>query len=121
MTSIDMRPHKKLIAWQKAIELVTETYKITEAFPRKEEFGLTAQMRRAAVSVPSNIAEGLTRKTNKDKLHFLNMAQSSLSEIDTQLEISMNLGDIQEPEFDDTEKKLVEVQMLLSGLSRSIR
>ena len=83
MTSINKRPHRKLIAWQKAIELVTEIYKITESFPRTEEFGLSSQMRRAAISVPSNIAEGLTRKTNKDKVHFLNIAQSSLSEIDT--------------------------------------
>jgi four helix bundle protein len=81
---------------------------------------MTSQMRRAAISVPSNIAEGLTRKTNKDKLHFLNIAQSSLSEIDTQLEISMNLSSIEEVKFSDIEKRLVEVQMLLSGLSRSL-
>ena len=115
-----MRPHKKLIAWQKAIELVTIIYKITDLFPRKEEFGLSSQMRRAAISVPSNIAEGLTRKTNKDKLHFLNIAQSSLSEIDTQLEVSLNLGYLDEQKFGDIEKRLVEVQMLVSGLSRSI-
>jgi len=120
MVTINTRPHKKLIAWQKAIELVKEIYKITETFPRKEEFGLTAQMRRAAISVPSNIAEGLTRKTNKDKLHFLNIAQASLSEIDTQLEISMNLTYIEETTFGEVEKRLIEVQMLVSGLSRSM-
>ena len=117
---INPRPHKKLIVWQKAIELVTEIYKMTDGFPRKEEFGLTAQMRRAAVSVPSNIAEGLTRKTNKDKLHFMNMAQASLSEIDTQVEIALQLGYMSEETYGGLEKKLVEVQMLLSGLSRSI-
>jgi four helix bundle protein len=120
VTTNNPRPHKKLKVWQSAIELVTEIYKVTEGFPRKEDFGLSAQMRRAAVSVPSNIAEGLTRKTNKDKLHFLNMAQASLSEIDTQVEIAMNLGYLSKEAYDGAQTRLVEVQMLLSGLSRSI-
>ena len=120
METNNPRPHKKLKVWQKAIELVTEIYKTTERFPRKEDFGLSTQMRRAVVSVPSNIAEGLTRKTNKDKLHFLNMAQASLSEIDTQVEIAMNLGYLEKETYDSTQSRLVEVQMLLSGLSRSI-
>ena len=68
--------------------LVTRIYDLTSRFPGNEEFGFKSQLRRAAVSVPSNIAEGLTRKTNGDKLHFLNIAQSSLSEIDTQTEIA---------------------------------
>jgi four helix bundle protein len=93
---------------------------MTEGFPSKEGFGLTAQMRRAAISVPSNIAEGLTRKTNKDKLHFLNVGQASLSEIDTQVEIALRLGYIGEETYQVVEQKLVEVQMLLSGLSRTI-
>jgi four helix bundle protein len=118
---INERPHKKLVTWQKAVELVTEIYRLTEAFPRKEEFGITAQMRRAAISVPSNIAEGLTRKTNKDKLHFLNIAQASLSEIDTQIEISLRLGYISQQVYEDAEIKVIEVEKLLSGLSRSIQ
>jgi four helix bundle protein len=117
---INERPHKKLVVWQKAVELVTEVYRITESFPKKEEFGLAAQMRRAAISVPSNIAEGLTRKTNKDKLHFLNIAQASLSEIDTQLEISRRLEYFGQPTYEDLEIKLVEIEKLLSGLIRSI-
>ena len=117
---LNPRPHKKLIVWQQAIDLVTEIYRITEGFPRKEDFGLVAQLRRAAVSVPSNIAEGLTRKTSKDKLHFLNMSQSSLSEIDTQIEISIRLGYIDQQTYDTLEGSLVNVQKLLSGLSRSI-
>jgi four helix bundle protein len=115
------RPHKKLKVWQRAIELVTKIYQITDAFPKKEEFGLTAQMRRAAVSVPSNIAEGLTRKSDKDKLHFLNIAQASLSEIDTQVEIATRLDYLSQETYEEIEKDLVEVQMLLSGLTRSIR
>jgi four helix bundle protein len=117
---VNERPHKKLLAWQKAIELVTEIYRITDRFPKKEEFGLVTQLRRAAVSVPSNIAEGLTRKTNRDKLHFLNIAQASPSEIDTQLEISLRLGYVSQPIHEEVEKKLVEVEKLVSGLSRSI-
>ncbi|MCX6141909.1 MAG: four helix bundle protein [Ignavibacteriales bacterium] len=117
---INERPHKKLVTWQKAVELVTEIYRMTEVFPRKEEFGITAQMRRAAISVPSNIAEGLTRKTKKDKLHFLNIAQASLSEIDTQIEISLRLGYISQEVYEGAEMKVIEVEKLLSGLARSI-
>lgn len=117
---INPRPHKKLKVWQKTIELVTKIYKMTDEFPKKEDFGLTAQLRRAAVSVPSNIAEGLTRKSSKDKLHFLNIAQSSLSEIDTQIEIGLRLGYLDQHTYEAIEIDMVEVQMLLSGLSRSI-
>jgi len=118
---VNQRPHKQLKVWQRAIELVTEIYKVTDSFPKKEEFGLTAQLRRAAVSVPSNISEGLTRKSSKDKLHFLNIAQSSLSEIDCQTEIAIRLSYLDQETYEKVEKDLVEVQMLLSGLSRSIR
>jgi four helix bundle protein len=118
---INPRPHKKLKVWQKAIDLVVKIYDVTEKFPKKEDFGLVAQLRRAAVSVPSNIAEGLTRKSSKDKLHFLNIAQASLSEIDTQLEISIRLGYLNREEFESTEAELTEIQMMLSGLSRSIQ
>ena len=118
---LNPRPHKRLKVWQLAIRLVIKIYKLTEKFPKNEEFGLKAQFRRAAVSVPSNIAEGLTRKTAKDKGHFLTMAQASLSEIDTLAEISVRLRYFSEEEFTDLERDLVEDQMLLSGLSRSIR
>ena len=121
MEMINPRPHKKLKVWQSAIDLVVKVYKRTEQFPRSEEFGLKSQLRRAAISVPSNISEGLTRKTPKDKTHFLNIAQGSLSEIDTQAEISVRLGYFSQDEFVDLETDLVKVQMLLSGLSRSIR
>lgn len=117
---INDRPHKKLVTWQKAVDLVTEIYRITEAFPTKEAFGLTAQLRRAAISVPSKIAEGLTRKTKKDKVHFLNIAQASMSEIDIQLEISIRLGYVSQQTFEDGEVKLIEIEKLLSGLARSI-
>jgi four helix bundle protein len=81
---INFRPHKKLLVWQKAMDFVTLIYGVTDGFPRNEEFGLKSQLRRAAVSVPSCIAEGLTRKSRAGKLHFLNIVLGSLSEIDAQ-------------------------------------
>lgn len=115
------KPHKKLQLWSKAIDLVVYIYGITKRFPREEEFGLKSQLKRAAVSVPSNISEGLTRRTGKDKIHFLNMAQGSLSEIDAQIEVSFKLNFITEAENIDTNERLSEVEKLLSGLIRSIR
>ena len=118
---INERPHKKLILWQESMELVTSVYDLTKKFPKEEEYGLKSQLRRAAVSVPSNISEGLTRRTNADKLHFLNIADGSLSEIDTQAEISLRLKIIDISDFELIENKLVAVQKLLSGLVRSLK
>jgi four helix bundle protein len=115
------KPHKKLQLWMKSIDLVVYLYGITSHFPREEEFGLKSQLRRAAVSVPSNISEGLTRRTKKDKIHFLNMVQGSLSEIDAQVEISYRLDFISEATNIITNERLSEVERLLSGLIRSIR
>lgn len=115
------RPHKKLLVWQESMELVVQTYELTRGFPKEEEFGLKSQLRRAAVSVASNIAEGLARKSKNDKLHFLNMSQASLSEIDTQIEISLRLHYIVSAAFERTQNKLTRVQKLLSGLSRNIQ
>lgn len=114
------RPHKRLTVWQKALILVKKIYEVTKTYPREEEFGLKSQLRRAAVSVPSNIAEGLTRRTKNDKLHFLNTADASLSEIDTQLEISLMLGLMDDTLFNETQESLVVVEQLLGGLKRSI-
>jgi len=115
------RPHKNLRLWQKAIDFVVQIYEVTKGFPRNEEFGLTSQLRRAAISVPSNIAEGLTRRTRNDKLHHLNIAQASLSEIDAQLEIARRLGYIDDTLFQSLESSMTDVYMLLSGLIRSLK
>lgn len=103
------------------MDFVVETYEMTKDSPREEEFGLKSQLRRAAVSVPSNIAEGLTRTSRAEKKHFLNIAQASLSEIDAQLEISRRLGFISQPSFDKDGSSMRDVYMLLSGLQRSIK
>lgn len=85
---MDTRPHRKLDVWKKSMELVREIYQITYAFPKTEEYGLSSQMRRAAVSVASNLAEGAARKGNKEFKQFLNIAQGSLSELVTQVELA---------------------------------
>lgn len=115
------KPHKKLDLWKKTIELVLLIYDVTKNFPRDEEFGLKSQLRRAAVSVPSNISEGLTRTTKKDKLHFLNIAQGSLSELDAQLEISQKLSYFSEEQGMRIAELQTAVESLLSGLIRSLR
>lgn len=114
------RPHKRLDVWKRSILMVKRIYEVSACFPKEEEFGLKVQIRRAAVSVPSNIAEGLTRRSRKDKIHFLNISDSSLSEIDTQLEIAKELDFITEEIFREVEEQLVLIQRPLSGLIRSI-
>jgi len=113
------RKHHDLVAWQVAVDLVSMLYQATEAFPQKEAFGLTAQIRRSAVSVPSNIAEGAARATKKELAHFLTIARGSLSEIDTQLTIAKNLGYLN----DDRELQAVldRVFGLIGGLLKSVK
>jgi four helix bundle protein len=82
---------KDLIVWQKAMDLVKEIYKITKSLPKEEMYGLTSQMRRAAISIPSNIAEGKKRKTKNDFLHFLRTADGSAAELETQLLVTNHL------------------------------
>lgn len=111
--------HKDLVVWKESINLVTLVYQITEDFPSDERFGLTFQVRRAAVSVPSNIAEGCGRGTDKDLLHFLDMASGSLSETETQILIAKNLGYIDECPIVD--EKVAMVQKLLVGFRKRIK
>ena len=87
-----MQSYKDLIVWQKSIELVTELYRVTEKFPKTEVFGLTSQIRRAAVSIPSNIAEGYSRKHKPEYIQFLRIAFGSGAELETQMIIIKNLG-----------------------------
>ena len=87
-----MNTHKNLEIWKRSIQLVTDIYKLTKKFPSDEKYGLTNQLRRAAVSVPSNIAEGAARKSKKEFINFLYVSIGSLSEIETQLIIAKNLN-----------------------------
>lgn len=100
---------KDLVVWQKAIELVTEVYKLSDTFPKKETYSLTDQIRRAAVSVPSNIAEGQAHHNNREFLHFLRHAAGSLAEVETQLHIARNLGYASEVSTDQLLQRVHEV------------
>jgi len=86
-----LKSYKELIVWQKSIELVKEIYKLTNEFPRSEVYGLSSQMQRAAISIPSNIAEGYSRKNLKEYIQFLHIAYGSLAELETQLIIAKEL------------------------------
>jgi four helix bundle protein len=94
-----MRPHEKLDVWKKAIDLVVAIYKATAAFPKEERFGLVSQLRRAAVSIPANIAEGAARTSTKEFAHFLSNSQGSTSELETELLIAYRLAYIEESEY----------------------
>ena len=113
------RSYKDLFAWQKAVELVTEVYRETAKFPRDEAFGLTSQVRRAAVSVPSNIAEGQGRLSANEFKHFLGVARGSLLEVETQLQIAENLGYLQQAHSQNLLQSTAEVGKILNGLIAS--
>lgn len=115
-----MRPHKKLQVWNRAIDFVTRIYGITTKFPEIEKFGLISQMRRAAVSIPSNIAEGAGRQSKREFRQFLSIAQGSSAELETQLIISRNLEFLQD-EADELLEELDHISMMLNGLIRSLR
>ena len=87
-----IRPHYKLDAWKEAMELVKAVYRVTQNFPKEEMFSLTSQMRRAAISVPSNLAEGAARTSQYEFAQFLSISRGSLSELETQLLIAKDLG-----------------------------
>jgi four helix bundle protein len=116
-----MRPHEKLDVWQKAVELVVEIYRATENFPKEEKFGLTSQVRRAAVSVPANLAEGAGRKSNKELAYFLSNAQGSTSEVETELLIAYRLGYLTDAKFQALQTSLDRIGQMLHGLSRHVR
>ena len=113
------RGHRELRAWQNAILLVEQVYQATTLFPKEEVFGLTSQMRRAAVSVPANIDEGYARNSTKELLHFLSISAGSLSELDTLIEISSRLGYLKNAE--ELSEKVDGVSGLVMGLAASIK
>lgn len=113
------RKHHELVVWQEAVELVSDVYRLTRKFPKDEQYGLTSQIRRAAVSVASNIAEGSARATQKEFLQFLHIARGSLSEVETQLIIARNLGYLKEQEI--TNSRMGKIFAMLGGLINSIK
>ena len=110
------KSYRDLKVWQKSIVLAKDVYQLTEAFPRREQFGLAAQMRRAAVSIASNIAEGAARHSDKDYAHFLVIARGSAAELLTQLEIAYEVGFVDAKTKESAEEKANEISRMLSGL-----
>ncbi len=108
--------YKDLIVWQKAIELVVNIYKLTDTFPKQEIYSLTSQIRRASVSIPSNIAEGRHRGTRKDFVQFLRIAYGSGAELETQLVIAKKLCFGQELDYNKAESQLEEVMKMLNSM-----
>lgn len=107
-----------LFAWQEAHKMILLIYKATDTFPNKETFGLTNQMRRCAVSISSNIAEGFSRTTNKDKYQFYSVAQGSLTELQNQLLIARDVGYLDKENFKNIAEQSVVVNKLLNGLKK---
>ncbi len=116
-----VRTHKDLDVWKKAIEFVTEIYSITTSFPKSELYGLTSQIRRAAVSIPSNIAEGATRHHKTEFKQFLYIALASAAEVDTQLIIAQNLRFIKKEVLEKLQGELNSISKMIQGLLRSIK
>ena len=113
--------YQDLIAWQKAKRLATEIYRVTERFPKTEIYGLTSQLRRATVSVPSNIAEGQGRLTKGEFCHFLGLARGSLLELETQLAIGLDPQMVEKTEYERLQEMSEEVCRILNGLIDSMR
>lgn len=112
--------YKNLIVWQKSISLVKQIYKLTANFPAEEKFGLVSQMRRAVVSIPSNIAEGQARRTTGDYVRFVSTSEGSLVELETQLIISAELGFCSENETKIIFGLMTEIRKMLNALRRSL-
>ena len=115
-----MKTHKDLDVWKKAINFVTKVYTITGDFPNHELYGLTSQIRRAAVSIPSNIAEGAARRHKTEFRQFLYIALSSAAEVDTQLIIANNLGFLDKDKKETLQFELTSIAKMLQGLIKSI-
>ena len=115
------RDYRDLVLWQKVMGLATEVHRVTLKLPRHEMFGLTAQIRRAAVSIPSNVAEGAGRRTTRDFLAFLHISRGSLSELETQLLLAQSVGYLTEQDWGAARTATVEVGRLLNAVISGLR
>lgn len=117
----EVRSYRDLVVWQRGMELVEECYRLTQGFPQSEMYGLTSQLRRAAVSVPANIAEGHGRNSLKEYLQHLSIAYGSLMELETHLQIAARLHYLTPDQLAATLKKTEEVGRMLNGLTKSLK
>ncbi|MFC7346801.1 four helix bundle protein [Chryseobacterium zhengzhouense] len=116
-----MANFKELLVWQKSISFVTEIYQLTNVFPKDEMYGLTSQIRRASISIPSNIAEGNSRRSVADYLQFLKIARGSSAEVETQLIIAKNLKFLSEENYLKLNQDITEISKMLNGLINSLK
>ena len=116
-----MRTFKDLFIWQKSMTLVTKTYQITQTFPKEELFGLTSQIRRSAISIPSNIAEGFGRDGNKEFYRFVTISLSSLFEFQTQIEIAKNINFLKEEEFNIIYNETRELEAMIVSFLKKLK
>jgi four helix bundle protein len=117
----EFKTYKDLLIWQKGISLVKEVYRCTETFPADEKFGLTSQIRRSAVSIPSNIAEGWGRESNASNVQFLKIARGSLTELETQLIIAFELNFIEKDKYDKLIELITEEAKMLNSFIASVK
>jgi four helix bundle protein len=115
-----IKTYRDLLTWQKSLALVTEIYRVSRSFPKDEVYGLAQQMRRSAVSIPSNIAEGYGRNSTSDYVRFLHVASGSLYELQTQAEIALNLRYLKKSDFDKLYESSREIERMLSSLIRKL-
>ena len=117
-----VKSYKELLIWQKGIIIVIQVYKLTQSFPKDEIYALTSQLKRASVSVPSNIAEGFGRQTDKSFNHFLNISRGSLNEIETQLIIAKELGFIQDENlYNDLLSIIEEESKMINAFAKNLK
>ena len=116
-----MRDYRKIQAWSRAHQFVLAVYKLTESFPPKEQYGLISQLRRAVLSVPTNISEGCGRSTETEFSRFIDIAHGSASEVDYLLLVSHDLGYIEKQTYQGLYKELTEIRKMLTGLVKAVR
>jgi four helix bundle protein len=117
---IKVKTYRDLVVWQKSMSLVAEIYRLPKSFPKDETYGLTSQMRRCAVSIPSNMAEGYGRNSTSEYVRFLYIATSSLYELQTQMEIALNLRYSNKSDFDKLYESSREIERMLSSLIKKL-
>jgi four helix bundle protein len=115
-----VRSYKDLKVWQRGTDLALDVYALSRKFPKDELYGLTSQVRRAAISIPSNIAEGSERKAHRDFLRFVRIASGSLAEVETQIYMAVRLGYITEEEYQNLQPLMAEIGRMLNGFANNL-
>lgn len=115
-----VRSYRELLVWQKGHQLALEIYRVTVGFPKVEQFGLTDQLRRAAISVPSNVVEGFERGSNKEFKHFLSIARGSTGEVRAQIELARDIGYMQNDDFEKLFDLTTEVHKMINSLIKKL-